>query len=70
MPNQRAKNKVRLGGFIERRLYRQIVARAKAEGMADNKFGFVQQLLEHALARRKQTARRTNARRRASPKAR
>ena len=51
MPNQRAKNKVRLGGFLDRRLYQKITLLARREGMADNKFRFVQQLLNESMAR-------------------
>lgn len=40
MPNQRAKNKVRFGGFVSRELKVQIVRRAKAGGWGKNIFGF------------------------------
>jgi hypothetical protein len=50
VPNQRAKNKVRLGGFVERELYRAVVALAKKEGMEHNKFGFTQKLILEGLA--------------------
>ena len=52
MPNQRAKNKVRLGGFVDRELYREVVALAKEDGMAHNKFGFTQKLILEGLALR------------------
>ena len=52
MPNQRAKNKVYLGGFLERGFHQQIVKLAKRAGMEHNKFGFVTQLLEEALEQR------------------
>jgi hypothetical protein len=52
VPNQRAKNKVRLGGFVDRELYRAVVALAKEEGMAHNKFGFTQKLILEGLALR------------------
>ena len=48
MPNQRSKTKVRFGGF--RKLYRQIVACAAMEGMAEDKFGFMQVLMREGLA--------------------
>ena len=50
MPNQRAKNKVRLGGFVDRELYRAVVSLAKKEGMEHNKFGFTQKLILEGLA--------------------
>jgi hypothetical protein len=52
VPNQRAKNKVRLGGFVDRELYRTVVALAKEAGMEHNKFGFTQQLILEGLALR------------------
>jgi hypothetical protein len=52
VPNQRSKNKIRLGGFIERRLYRAVLALAKHEGMAHDKFGFAQKLVREAIERR------------------
>ena len=52
VPNQRAKNKVRLGGFVDRELYRSIVALAKEAGMEHNKFGFTQKLILEGLALR------------------
>jgi hypothetical protein len=53
MPNQRSKNKVRLGGFVDRNLYEQVIRLAKKDGMEDNKFGFAQKLIREALARYK-----------------
>ena len=52
VPNQRAKNKVRLGGFVDRELYRAVVAMAKEAGMEHNKFGFTQKLILEGLALR------------------
>jgi hypothetical protein len=49
MPNQRSKDKVRLGGFIERRLARLIKAEARRAGMQDNVFGFCMMLAEREL---------------------
>ena len=53
MPNQRAKNKVYLGGFIEKELHKRIVRLARREGMANNKFGFVAKLIQESLKRRR-----------------
>jgi hypothetical protein len=52
VPNQRAKNKAHLGGFVDHKLNLEIIRLAKAEGMAGNKFGFVQKLIREALDRR------------------
>ncbi len=49
MPCQRAKDKVRLGGYIERDLYLEILAEASGQGREHNKFGFVIQLMREAL---------------------
>ncbi len=65
VPNQRAKNKIYLGGFVDRRFHQEIVRQAKAAGMADNKFGFVTRLLQEALEHRR--PRRKPAPRRARP---
>ncbi len=40
MPNQRAKNKLFFGGFIDRRFKAQIKRAAADAGMKDNVFGF------------------------------
>src|ERR1700752_4212558 len=53
MPNQRSKNKLHLGGFVEKELHAEIVRLAKKEGMEFNKFGFVQKLIVEALEQRK-----------------
>ncbi len=53
MPNQRAKNKAHLGGFVDRKLNQELTRLAKVEGMERNKFGFVQKLIREALDRRK-----------------
>ena len=50
MPNQRSKTKVRFGGFVNRKLYRQILACAAMEGMAADKFGFMQVLIREGMA--------------------
>ncbi len=52
MPNQRAKNKVYLGGYVELELQKAIVRAAREAGMANNKFGFVAGLVREALAKR------------------
>ena len=57
VPNQRAKNKVRLGGFVDRELYRAVVALAKEAGMGHNKFGFTQKLILEGLALRENRGR-------------
>jgi hypothetical protein len=49
MPNQRAKNKVFLGGFIDRALLVKLTRTAKAAGMETNRFGLVRYLLEKGL---------------------
>jgi hypothetical protein len=56
MPNQRSKNKAYLGGYIEKSLHAEIVRLASEEGMANNRFGYVELLIREALARRKQQA--------------
>jgi hypothetical protein len=55
MPNQRAKNKVYLGGYVDKRLHAKIVQLARKAGMADNKFGFVTQLIVQAIKRQKRS---------------
>ena len=50
MPGQRAKNKVRFGGYLKRALYLEIVELANSEGMGHDKFGFLRQLLREGLA--------------------
>jgi hypothetical protein len=57
VPNQRSKDKVRLGGFVDRDLYRAVLAFAKREGMAEDKFGFAQKLISEALDRREPRSR-------------
>lgn len=61
MPNQRGKDKVRLGGFLERDLRREVVALAKREGMENNIFGFAMKLDAEALAHRRKLAQRRRA---------
>lgn len=52
MPNQRAKNKLYLGGFVDKRFHAVIVRQAKQAGMDHNKFGFVTELVQAALKNR------------------
>ena len=52
MPNQRAKNKVYLGGFLEKSLHKMIIRMAKENGMEKNKFGFATALMREAVERR------------------
>jgi hypothetical protein len=52
MPNQRAKNKVYIGGFVDKRLHGAIMKLAKQEGMDSNRFGFAARLMEESLERR------------------
>ena len=49
MPCQRAKNKVRFGGYLDRKLHSEIVELANCEGMSRDKFGFLKRLLREAL---------------------
>jgi len=49
MPGQRAKNKVILGGYVDRALHREIVKLARIEGMANDRFGFVKKLILEAM---------------------
>ncbi len=49
MPNMRARNKVFLGGYIDRKLQERITRAARAAGMERNRFGFVTGLVEKAL---------------------
>ena len=56
MPNQRAKNKVQLGGYMPRPLRARIERMAKREGMEFNVFGFAQKLMREAIAVRKRRA--------------
>ncbi len=62
MPNQRAKNKVRLQGYIEKKLYRELARRAVKAAWTRGVFGYVIHLVEPLLgpsykqARRKSSA--------------
>jgi hypothetical protein len=53
MPNQRSKNKIQLGGFVDKKLHARIERMAKKDGMEFNRFGFVQKLILEAIAARK-----------------
>jgi hypothetical protein len=52
MPNQRAKNKVYLGGFVDKKLHAKVIRLAKQAGMEKNKFGFAAQMMEESINRR------------------
>lgn len=52
MPNQRAKNKLYLGGFVDKRLHAMILRQARQAGMQSNKFGFVTELVQEAVKSR------------------
>jgi hypothetical protein len=62
MPNQRSKNKLHLGGFVDKHLHSEIVRLAKKEGMESNRFGFVQKLIVEALDQRKKKQKQARAR--------
>jgi len=56
MPNERLKEEVKLGGFIDSRLHRQIMSICKKERMAVERLGFARKLIQEALVyRRKET---------------
>jgi hypothetical protein len=55
MPNQRAKTKTYLGGFVERDFKDKISEFAREAGMEHNQFGFVLRLIQGPLNRRKAT---------------
>lgn len=53
MPNQRSKNKVFLGGYIEKPLKRKLVSMARSAGMNHDRFGYVMGLINGPLSRRR-----------------
>ncbi len=53
MPNQRAKNKHYVGGYVPRELLAEVKRQARAAGMQKNVFGFAMVLLQEELARRR-----------------
>jgi len=55
MPNQRAKTKTYLGGFVEREFRDKISQLAREAGMEHNQFGFALRLIQEPLNRRKAT---------------
>jgi hypothetical protein len=57
MSNQKAKSKVRLGGFVPANLHRQVLAKAQLEGKADNIPAFLGGLVGDALLRREKECR-------------
>jgi len=56
VPNQRSKNKVYIGGFVDKELNARIVRLTKSSGMERNKFGLVEQLIREAINRRQRKA--------------
>ena len=62
MPNQRSKNKLHLGGFVDKDLHAEICRLSKKEGMEFNRFGFVQKLVVEALDQRKKKKKQALAR--------
>jgi len=62
MPNQRSKNKLHLGGFVDKELHAEIIRLAKKEGMEHNRFGFVQTLILEAIDQRKKKQKQARAR--------
>lgn len=69
MPNQRAKTKLYLGGFVEKELYATLSRMAEEAGMGDNRFGYVTGLLKEALAKRRR-AHASKSRKRVAPRGR
>jgi hypothetical protein len=53
MPNQRAKTKTYLGGFVEREFRDKISQLAREAGMGHNAFGFALRLIQGPLNRRR-----------------
>jgi len=62
MPNQRSKDKTYVGGYVDRKLHATIVRLARQAGMEANRFGFVTQLIEESIQRRKGSGRRKSSR--------
>ena len=52
MSNRRSPNKAYIGGYILKPLHDDITRMAAEEGMARNRFGFVEKLIREAVARR------------------
>ena len=52
MPNRRSKDKVFLGGFVEKSLKRRLISLARDAGMDHDRFGFVVGLVSDKVARR------------------
>ena len=60
MPNQRSKDKVYLGGYLDRKLHQKLLRLADKAGMEHNRFGYVMGLVSEALKakeKRKRTSR-------------
>jgi hypothetical protein len=53
VPNQRAKNKIYLGGFVDKGLKENLIRNAKRAGMEGNTFGFATALIQQAVNRQK-----------------
>lgn len=70
MPNQRAKNKVYLGGYVEKELQKAIVRGAKEAGMESNRFGFVASLVAKALGVKPKAAKAPKAAKKAAGRSR
>ncbi len=58
MPNQRAKGKVYLGGFVDQKLKARLVRMARSAGKRHNVFGLATELIEESLRRRENRQRR------------
>jgi hypothetical protein len=56
--NQRAKNKVRLGGFMPRELVLHVRKLARGAGMSKNVFGFAMMLVQEELEKVERKGRR------------
>jgi len=62
MPNQRSKDKVYLGGYVNRELHQKLTRLADQAGMGRNRFGFVISLaLEGLKARGRNSAARSKS---------
>jgi hypothetical protein len=57
MPNQRAKDKVYLGGYVHHDFHSTVTRLARQAGMKENRFGFLVQLVEESIDRRRRRTR-------------
>jgi hypothetical protein len=62
MPNQRSKNKVGLGGYLDNALFEEFMRHCRAEGMVNNKFGFAKKLIVEAIGLRQRKRKRVEHR--------